>query len=85
MPNIKSSIKRVRIESNRTAQNKHQRSKMRTTLKNAFLAIENQENAEEAVKNATKLLDQAANNGIISKQKAARHKSQLQKALQAQA
>ena len=83
MPNIKSSIKRVRIESSRTAQNKHQRSKMRTTLKNAFLAIENQENAEEAVKNATKLLDQAANKGIISKQKAGRHKSQLQKALKA--
>lgn len=86
MPNIKSSIKRVKIEAKKTEQNKHQRSRMRTYVKNARIAVEEQdETAQEQVKQVIKMLDKAAHKGIISKQKAARHKSQLTKAINANA
>ena len=82
MPNIKSSIKRVKVEAKKAEKNKHQKSKLRTYLKNARIAVEEQgDDAQEQVRNVTKLLDQASGKGIISKQKAARHKSQLTKAL----
>lgn len=84
MANLKSAIKRVRITERKTNINKAQRSKMRTALKKARMAVEeNAEDAEETVKAAIKVLDRAATKGIISKEKAARHKSQLAKGLNA--
>ena len=78
MANLKSSIKRVRTIKNKTEVNKAQRSKMRTALKKARLAVEeNSEDAADVVKSTIKILDRAATKGLISKQKAARHKSEL--------
>ena len=82
MANLKSAIKRVRTAERKTNINKAQRSKMRTALKKAHIAVEeNAEDAEETVKSAVKILDRAATKGLISKEKAARHKSQLAKGL----
>lgn len=82
MPNIKSSIKRVKIESKKSLVNKAQRSKLRTLLKNARVSVAEQaENAAEQAKQVVKQLDKAASKGYISKNKAARHKSQLARAL----
>lgn len=82
MPNIKSSIKRVKIQEKKTAVNKAQRSRLRTSLKNARVAVaEQNENAEAVVREVSKQMDKAARRGTISKQKAARHKSQLARAL----
>ena len=51
---------------------------LKTVLKKANLAIENQdENCAEAVRLATKKIDQAATRGIIHKNAAAHKKSQF--------
>lgn len=52
---------------------------MRTSLKRAIAAIEsgNREEAEALYKSASSALDVAAKNGLIHRNKAARHKSRL--------
>jgi len=52
---------------------------MRTSLKKATSAIEagNREEAEALYKSAVSALDIAAKNGLIHRNKAARHKSRL--------
>jgi small subunit ribosomal protein S20 len=78
MPNIKSAKKRVKVIETKTLRNKAIKSNLKTTLKKANLAIENQdENCAEAVRLATKKIDQAAAKGILHKNTAARKKSQL--------
>ncbi len=85
MPNIKSSIKRVSVQAKKTEANKAHKSSLRTALKTARAAIADQdENAEEIVRDVIAQLDRAATRGTISKQKAARHKSQLMRALNAE-
>ncbi|NCC82916.1 MAG: 30S ribosomal protein S20 [Clostridia bacterium] len=82
MPNIKSAIKRVSVLAKKTEVNKAKKSRLRTSLKNARVAVADQaENAEATVKQVVKEMDRAATKGLISKQKAARHKSQLARAL----
>ena len=74
MANSPQAIKRVR--------QKGQNSAVRTAIKKAELAIEqNADHAEEAVKEASRLLDKAVSKGLIKKNKAAREKSRLQKKL----
>ncbi|MBP1558977.1 MAG: 30S ribosomal protein S20 [Oscillospiraceae bacterium] len=78
MPNIKSAKKRVKVIEAKTLRNKAIKSNLKTTLKKANLAIENQEeNSVEAVRLATKKIDQAVAKGILHKNTAARKKSQL--------
>ncbi len=78
MPNIKSAKKRVKVIETKTLRNKAIKSNLKTTLKKANLAIENQEeNSVEAVRLATKKIDQAVAKGILHKNTAARKKSQL--------
>ncbi len=78
MPNIKSAKKRVKVIETKTLRNKAIKSNLKTTLKKANLAIENQEeNSIEAVRLATKKIDQAVAKGILHKNTAARKKSQL--------
>ena len=52
---------------------------MRTSVKKVLNAIAeaDQAGARQAYKEATALIDQAANKGLIHKNKAARHKSRL--------
>ena len=82
MPNIKSAMKRVKTNNKRNASNSSAKSALRKDLKSARLAIEsNAADAAEKVKKATVALDVAASKGLIHKNKAARDKSRLTKAL----
>lgn len=86
MPNIKSSKKRVKIAEKKTAENKVVKSALKTTIKNAYIAIdENNDNKDEAVSLAVKKIDQATAKGILHKNTAARKKSALTKKLNATA
>ena len=78
MPNIKSAKKRVLVSRANYERNKAYRSALRTAVKKANAAIENNAaDAADVVKAAVVKIDQAANKGIIHKNNAARKKSAL--------
>lgn len=81
MPNLPSSIRRVRLTQKETAYNRAQRSMYRNAVKKfeRILAEGNMEEAEAALLRAISRLDRAAAKGIIHKNKAARTKSRLMK------
>ncbi|MCP3741326.1 30S ribosomal protein S20 [Rossellomorea sp. BNER] len=80
MPNIKSAIKRVKTSEARNAQNAQVKSAMRTAVKKAEAAVDNNDdNAKELVNVAVKHLDKSAQKGIIHKNAADRSKSRLMK------
>ena len=81
MPNIKSAMKRVKVNKTKAAANKARKSNLKTILKNVELA--DGAAKAEAVKVAVKKVDQAASKGLIHKNKANRKKSQLAKKLNA--
>ncbi len=76
MPNIKSASKRLRQNSKRRERNRTVRSEIRTRTK-SLLATESADEAAQAYRTITSLLDSAARKGMISKQAAARRKSRL--------
>ncbi|NWO02294.1 MAG: 30S ribosomal protein S20 [Idiomarinaceae bacterium] len=79
MANIKSAKKRaIQAEKNRR-HNASRRSMMRTYLKRVIAAIDKKDKdaASTAMKDVTPMLDSYATKGLISKNKAARHKSRL--------
>ncbi len=73
MPNIASAKKNMRKSRAATVRNRAQRSTLRTALKKARTEAAPSADVEIAVS----LLDRAARKGLIHKNKAARHKSQL--------
>ena len=81
MPNIKSSIRSVKTDAERRAKNAAKKSGVRTAAKKveAKIAEGNKAEAEVTLKNASSLLDKAAQDGVISKNAAARKKSKLAK------
>ena len=81
MPNIKSAMKRVKVNKTKAAANKARKSNLKTILKNVDIA--DGAAKAEAVKVAIKKVDQAASKGLIHKNKANRKKSQLAKKLNA--
>ena len=82
MPNIKSAKKRVKVIETKAARNKAIKSDLKTALKKADAAVnDNAENKAEVVKAAIKKVDMACTKGIMHKNKAARKKSQLAKKL----
>ncbi len=84
MPNIKSAMKRVKVNKVKTASNKSRNSNLKTVLKKADQAIaENSADKEAVIRLAIKKVDQAAAKNLIHKNKAARKKSQLAKKLNA--
>ena len=86
MPNIKSAKKRVKVIATKTARNKETKSALKTAVKKAYIAIEqNADNKADAVSFAVKKIDQAVAKGIIHKNKASRSKSNLAKRLNASA
>jgi len=86
VPNIKSAIKRVKVNEKNYAQNTAAKSAMRTAVKKFEAAVENNdENAKELLVDAVKRLDKAASKGLIHKNAASRQKSRLMKKLSAQA
>ena len=80
MPNIKSAKKRVKVIATNTLINKAANSELKTTIKKANAAIENNDaNKAESIRVAVKKIDQAVAKGILHKNAAARKKSQLAK------
>ena len=73
MPNIASAKKNMRKSRAATVRNRAQRSALRTALKKA----RNAASESTDIQNAVSILDRAARKGLIHKNKAARHKSQL--------
>ena len=79
MANIKSAIKRARQTIKRREHNVAARSQLRTAIKNVLHAV-SEGKKDEAVanlKSAVPVIDSMVNKGIIHRNKAARHKSQL--------
>ncbi|HZD52902.1 MAG TPA: 30S ribosomal protein S20 [Woeseiaceae bacterium] len=83
MANIRSARKRARQAEKRRLHNMGLRSRMRTLIKNVVKAIEkgDKEAASRAYSAAVPVIDSMTNKRIISKNKAARHKSRLNKRL----
>lgn len=83
MPNIKSAIKRVKVNEGRRAQNISVKSDMRTAVKKVETLVVNNdvETAKSALITASKKLDKASRKGLIHKNTAARQKSRLAKKL----
>lgn len=79
MPIIKSAIKRVRQTKKRTERLLPYRSRMKTMIKKVFTLVKDgkKEEAEKALKDAFKAVDQAINKGIMHKNTAARRKSRM--------
>lgn len=84
MPNIKSAMKRVKVNKTKAAANKSRKSNLKTILKNADAACTaNSADKADAIRVAIKKVDQAAAKGLMYKNCAARKKSQLAKKLNA--
>ncbi|MFT5656747.1 MAG: small subunit ribosomal protein S20 [Gammaproteobacteria bacterium] len=79
MANTPSAKKRAGQAEQRRQRNASQRSMMRTYVKATVVAIASADKAasEAAFKKVVPVLDSSACNGIISKNKAARHKSRF--------
>ena len=80
MANIHSAIKRNRSSKRRAVRNQTTRSKARSAVKDARVAIASGEDVSKNVNAAASALDKAASKGIIHKRNAARRKSRLMKA-----
>jgi small subunit ribosomal protein S20 len=85
LANSKSAEKRARQATARRARNVTQRSKVRTSIKNVAVAAQSgdKDAATAALKQAQPVIDAMARKGIIHKNKAARHKSRLNKRIKA--
>jgi small subunit ribosomal protein S20 len=85
MANIKSARKAARQSEKRRIHNASLRSELRTAVKNATKAIEAGDKAvaDKAFRETMSTVDRIADKGIIHKNKAARHKSQLAARLKA--
>ena len=83
MANIKSSLKRIKLQEKFAARNKSKRTLMKTNIKkfDAAATEGDRDKAESAYKVAVKTIDRAATKGLIHKNNAARRKSALSKKL----
>ncbi|SFJ36792.1 30S ribosomal protein S20 [Planctomicrobium piriforme] len=83
MPNTPSAKKALRQSDKRRLLNRAQRSALRTAIKKARTSVETGDAAaaQEALRLATKKLDQAASKNLIHKNTASRTKSRLAKLL----
>ncbi|MDH5456963.1 MAG: 30S ribosomal protein S20 [Gammaproteobacteria bacterium] len=79
MANIKSARKRARQAEKTRKHNMGLRSKMRTKIKSVVNACDagDKDAAVAAYKDAVPVIDSMINKGIVTKNKAARHKSRL--------
>ncbi len=78
MANHKSSIKRIRQTKTRNERNRYYAKTMRNAVRN-LRKMENKEEAAEAYKKVSSMLDKLGRKGTISKNKAANLKSKLAK------
>lgn len=79
MANIKSAKKRILVTQTRTERNKAIRSKVKTSIKKVYAAIDanDKEAALVALKNATVEIDKACTKGVYHKNNASRKVSRL--------
>jgi len=79
LPILKSSKKRMRTSEKRCLQNQMVRSRVKTYLKKARIAVDSgdEKSATEALQEAYSALDAAARKGVIHRNTAARKKSRL--------
>ena len=78
MANHKSSIKRIRQTKTRNERNRYYAKTMRNAVRN-LRKMENKEEAAEAYKKVSAMLDKLGRKGTISKNKASNLKSKLAK------
>ena len=85
MANIKSAQKRARQAEKTRKHNMGLRSLMRTKIKNVVKACDagDKDAAVVAYKDAVPVIDRMINKGLVTKNKAARHKSRLNKRVKA--
>ena len=85
MANIKSAQKRARQSEKTRLHKMGQRSAMRSQIKAVLAAVEkgDKDTAAAAYKAAVPVIDSMINKGIVNKNKAARHKSRLNKMVKA--
>ena len=85
MANIKSAKKRARQAEKRRQANVAQRSRMRTHIKHVLGAVEkgDKEAAVASYQAAVPVIDTMINKGLVHRNKAARHKSRLNKMIKA--
>jgi small subunit ribosomal protein S20 len=83
LANHKSALKRIRSNEKKRQRNRMWRSRTRTEAKQAAAAIDagDLEAARQATIEAIRVLDKAANKGVLHKNNAARRKSRLMKRL----
>jgi small subunit ribosomal protein S20 len=83
MPIIKSAMKDLRRTARRTQRNRAAKGKLRSSLKRVRAAIaDNQsQTSQQALAEATPIIDRAVTKGILHKNAAARHKSRLMRRL----
>ena len=85
MANTKQALKRARQSQKHRMSNKWQVSRFTTMIKSVLEAIESKDaaKAKELYQEAASTIDKMATKGLIHKNKAARHKSRLNKHLSA--
>ncbi len=85
MANTKQALKRARQAEKHRGENKWQISRMNTHIKKVIAAIESKDvvKAKAEYQIAISVIDRAANKGLIHQNKAARHKSRLNKPIAA--
>ena len=85
MANIKSARKRAKQAEKTRKHNMGLRSRMRTKIKNVINACDAGDHtaAAAAYQDAVPVIDSMVNKGIVTKNKAARHKSRLNKRVKA--
>ena len=85
MANSLSARKRARQSEKHRLRNASQRSRVRTSIKNVLAAIEagDKTAAEAAFKAAVPAIDRSVSKGLMHRNKAARHKSRMNKHIRA--
>ncbi len=85
MANHASALKRARQDQKKRAQNRAQRSDMRTAVKKlqAAIAAGDKENAQALFKHAVSKIDRAGRKGLIHRNQASRRVSRLNAAVKA--
>ena len=78
MPHTRSAWKRMRTSREARLRNRSVRSAMKTAIKKVMTASSREE-AAEALRRATSIIDRTASKGVIHRNAAARYKSRLAK------
>ncbi|MCL4464435.1 MAG: 30S ribosomal protein S20 [Chloroflexi bacterium] len=84
MANTKSALKAIRVSEKRRLHNRAARSRMRTTIRKAEMAVAATgptPDAASSVQDAISIIDRTASKGVIHRNQADRRKSRLMKKL----